>query len=105
MEPWATDRRNPNAGAQAFLWAFASWVVLLVVVGAADDKHTDAFVAGRVLVPAVAAGVLIWLIARNADRFWPWWVYPLAVPLVAAVIALPTNLPSLAGGEPSDRAG
>ena len=93
------EKPNNNALAQSLVWAGIAYVVLLIVVIPRTEDYTGAYMAGRMLVPAAVAWGVTWAVAHNSSKKWRWWIYPLVVPAVAAVIALMLSAEDL-----SDRA-
>jgi hypothetical protein len=69
---------------------------MLVVVLPREDAHSDAFLSGELLAPALIGWVVTWIVAHFWDGHWPWWVYALVVPAGVAALALLISIPSLA---------
>ena len=93
-QAWAAEP-NRRAGSQAFLWALATYVAVLVVVLPREDAHSDAYLSGELVVPAVLVWVLTWIVAHFWDGHWPWWVYAVLVPPCVLMLTLALNVPAL----------
>jgi hypothetical protein len=90
--PWEyyepVEEGNPGAGLHAGLWALGTYVAMLVVVLPREHAHTDAFMSGRLLAPAVIVWLVTWVVAHNIKTRWRWWVYPLIVPTATLALVL-----------------
>ncbi len=80
-------RPNEHAVGLAVLFGVISYIGLLVVLNPRIGG-TSAYGGGRLIVPAAVAAAVVGLVARGTTRPFGWWVYALAVPIAAAVLAV-----------------
>lgn len=91
---WYRERPNEHAVGLAVLFGVISYIGLLAVLNPRLGG-TSAYGAGQLLVPAAVVTTVVALVARGSTHYLPWWVYSLAVPMGAGLLAILMTLGDL----------
>jgi hypothetical protein len=94
--PPPVGQRPPRTGFRAALGAAAIWAavnlaLVLLVTGAPGDARTLGAFVGALVVPALLAALVVWLVARR--RGWSFWLLALAAAPVFWVLRALANQP------------